>query len=255
MPGSATSPLTPAAPMHRSSGWPWCATSRTRSPGWPRRGWWWRHSYRFCPKGRCSSPRRRRPPQIPTACWWQEPHIPPVSVPVPPSPTNDIVLDVHGIDPPPSLIDVTVQQRLPGTTDDAGWRTADASLPIAITVNSAVSGLGDCSGRRRAHRSGRAASPFHRIGSPGSSESWSPSENCCCLRLAAQIQRCRGNHRPTRRPTAASKGYGHRLLPARDSATHLRRNASEPETSASDAVQQLEREVLARRRRGRVAAH
>ena len=53
-----------------------------------------------------------------------------------------MVFDVQGIEPPPNLIDVTVQQRLPGTTDDAGWRTADASLPIAITVNSAVSGQG-----------------------------------------------------------------------------------------------------------------
>jgi len=64
------------------------------------------------------------------------------ALPAPPSPAGEDILDVQGVEPPPSLIDVTVQQRLPGTTDDAGWRTADASLPITITVSSAVSGLG-----------------------------------------------------------------------------------------------------------------
>jgi hypothetical protein len=64
-------------------------------------------------------------------------------LPAPPSPpSGEDIVDVQGIEPPPGLVEVTVQQRLPGTTDDAGWRTADASLPITITVNSAVSGLG-----------------------------------------------------------------------------------------------------------------
>ena len=62
------------------------------------------------------------------------------ALPAPPVPAGGIL--VQGIDPPPNLIDVTVQQQLPGTTDDAGWRTADASLPIAITVTSALSGEG-----------------------------------------------------------------------------------------------------------------
>jgi hypothetical protein len=64
------------------------------------------------------------------------------ALPAPPDPSGDGVVDIQGIDPPPDLIEVSVQQQLPGTTDDAGWRTADASLPIAVTVNSAVSGQG-----------------------------------------------------------------------------------------------------------------
>jgi hypothetical protein len=64
-------------------------------------------------------------------------------VPQPPAPpSGDSIVDVQGIEPPPSLVEVTVQQRLPGTTDDAGWRPADASLPVTITVHSSVSGLG-----------------------------------------------------------------------------------------------------------------
>ena len=64
------------------------------------------------------------------------------ALPAPPGPSGGGVLGIQGVDPTPNLIAVTVQQQLPGATDDAGWRTADASLPIAITVNSAVSGQG-----------------------------------------------------------------------------------------------------------------
>jgi hypothetical protein len=41
----------------------------------------------------------------------------------------------------PPLIDVTVEQRLPGGVDEAGWRPAPADLPITITCD-AISGTG-----------------------------------------------------------------------------------------------------------------
>ena len=58
-----------------------------------------------------------------------------------PDPSGDNVVDIQGIDPVPPLVEVVVQERLAGTTDDAGW--APTLHPaVTVTVDSAVSGAG-----------------------------------------------------------------------------------------------------------------
>jgi hypothetical protein len=50
---------------------------------------------------------------------------------------DEVLRVIHDVDPIPSLITVTVQERLPGTTDEAGW------VPTAATVEVATAAGGD----------------------------------------------------------------------------------------------------------------
>jgi len=62
----------------------------------------------------------------------------------PPDPSNlgdatHIVTDIEGIDPVPPLVEVIVQERLAGTSDEAGWvPTLDPA--VTVTADSTVSG-------------------------------------------------------------------------------------------------------------------
>jgi hypothetical protein len=49
---------------------------------------------------------------------------------------------ITGLEPPPPLVEVGVEQRLPGTSDEAGWRPASAEQPFAVEVDAAVSATG-----------------------------------------------------------------------------------------------------------------
>ena len=49
---------------------------------------------------------------------------------------------VNGIAPVPVLVQVSIQQRIPGTTDDAGWHPYTRDVPATVHVTSATSGAG-----------------------------------------------------------------------------------------------------------------
>ena len=46
--------------------------------------------------------------------------------------------DILGVSPVPTLIDVAVQQRIPGTSGDVGWRPAPADLLVSVTATNAT---------------------------------------------------------------------------------------------------------------------
>ncbi|MCA1690033.1 MAG: hypothetical protein LC720_06245 [Actinobacteria bacterium] len=81
--------------------------------------------------------------------------------PPPPDPSGGDVIAVEGILPVPPLVTVAVEQRLPGTGDDAGWRPVPADLPggVAAEVVAGGAGGGSASGPLW---SGHVTLPPHR---------------------------------------------------------------------------------------------